>query len=290
MEAFIFNNMTCAQLKEHYQEISEAFSTHGVVVFPGLLKNDPFFLSYLADLNRAMDHLLSQARIPSDPKESLDIKLGRLAKVAPEDGKFLADLGTQPSKLVSGNRLKFRPEFISIAQLFLGENSLLGTPASGDTLHLFPPSEKFFKYNLPIHQDYQYLMQSPDQITFWVNIGKACSKVGGVTFWLGSHREGITKSLTNERGQFECVIDEAEREKYRTFDLEADEGDVAIMHSLIWHRSNENQSERDSRIVQLFRFSDLESKHSLKFKWQSTTYSRPSLRYEAAHNDLFVRT
>lgn len=45
------------------------------------------------------------------------------------------------------------------------EKALIVSPPAGDTLHLFPPGRQFRKYNLPPHQDYQYLMQLPAQIT-----------------------------------------------------------------------------------------------------------------------------
>lgn len=132
-------------------------------------------------------------------------------------------------------------------------------------------------------------MQSPAQITFWMNLGKRRPEVGGVTFWLGSHQEGVTQSRRNEANHFECVVDETRQKKYPKFDLEADEGDLVVMHSLIWHRSNRNYSKEHGRIVQLFRFSDLSHSQSLKMQWQSTTYPRPSVQYETVHSDLFRR-
>ena len=44
-----------------------------------------------------------------------------------------------------------------------------------------------------MHQDYPYIMQSPEQITSYINLGKLQSfGNGGIKVWLGSHKEGVT--------------------------------------------------------------------------------------------------
>jgi hypothetical protein len=84
-----------------------------------------------------------------------------------------------------------------------GNKNILVTPQSGDTLHFFPPGSEFYKYNLPPHQDYQYLMQSPSQITFYMGLSKYKDDVGGLRIWEKSHKLGILPTTTNEFGSFE---------------------------------------------------------------------------------------
>lgn len=289
MNKVIFNNLTVPDLVKNKGNFREIFEHSGILVFPGILKNDPLFLEYRNDLGKFFDFFNNKTNDPQVSAETLDEKLTALSKTKVESGKYIADLGTQPIKLVSGNRFKFRDEFIEIARTLFGDLALLGTPAAGDTLHLFPPSEKFFQYNLPIHQDYQYLMQSPQQLTFWINMGATRADVGGVTFWLGSHKPGIAKSTKNKLNQFQTVVSKEEEENFQTLTISAGEGDLVIMHSLLWHRSDENYSKNHSRIAQIFRFSDLRDSTSEEYLWRSTSYNRAlSLKYEDQHSDLFV--
>ena len=78
------------------------------------------------------------------------------------------DIGTGPAKLLSAMRLKLHPTFVGLARAVFGTSAVLASPTLSDTLHVFPPGAENFRFNLPIHQDYPYLMQSPAQLTLWV--------------------------------------------------------------------------------------------------------------------------
>src|ERR1700674_4571081 len=152
MRHYVFENFDVARLRTEAGKLARVFSETGLLVFPGLLKEDKLFRSYVADFHRAIDMLISEAGLEGMPDFPIDEKLTHLAAVAAPLGKFLADLGTQPAKLITANLIKFRPEFVAISRAIFGEDALLATPAAGDTLHLFAPSDNFFRYNLPVHQ------------------------------------------------------------------------------------------------------------------------------------------
>jgi hypothetical protein len=66
-------------------------------------------------------------------------------------------------------RIDDAPHVTSALSLYIRRIHLgkLASPALSDTLHVFPPGTENLRSNLPIHQDYPYLMQSPAQITVW---------------------------------------------------------------------------------------------------------------------------
>ena len=83
---------------------------------------------------------------------SLSQLITQLSKNYRSDIGLLYDLGTRPIKLLSGTRLKCHPLILKIIDNLM-PNCVVGFPYQGETLHIFPPGNDNFKYNLPMHQD-----------------------------------------------------------------------------------------------------------------------------------------
>ena len=108
----------------------------------------------------------------ADERQSLAALITDLARThRPLVGRIY-DIGTHPAKLMSAIRLKLHPAFDAFARAVLGPAAVLATPGLSDTLHVFPPGSENFRFNLPVHQDYPYLMPSAAQITFWLSLGE----------------------------------------------------------------------------------------------------------------------
>ena len=273
------------ELEGHLDELAPIYLQHGALVFPGLLRDEPDFIAYRNDIAQLANILINQvsARSPSLPLESAITELAAIDRQAV--GK-LFDLGTRPAKLLSAQRLRSHPAIMALTHMALGAEALIASPSQSDTLHIFPPGAENFRYNLPPHQDYPYLLQSPAQITFWINFSEFQPDVGGVRFWAGSHRLGILRQRRNEHGQFEAVISDELLSPFPSYDCVAGVGDVVLMNSLTVHASIRNYTVSGSRVVQLFRYSDLHDRQSIAMRWASAEFRGAGLTFEQAHPDL----
>ena len=209
-----------------------------------------------------------------------------LNHLKPIDGKIITNLGTQHNKFNSFNRIKYSNYVSSILNEIYGDGSIVVTPQSGDTLHFFPPGSEFYKYNLPPHQDYQYLMQSPSQITFYMGLSKYKDDVGGLRIWEKSHKLGILPTTTNEFGSFEVKDSEIILKEFETLDYKWETGDLGLFNSLLSHSSIPNKSKKHSRIVQIFRFSDLNNQQAKEYDFKSATYKRDGILFADIHSSL----
>jgi hypothetical protein len=104
----------------------------------------------------------------------------------------------------SFNKIKYSNWLTYIIEKILFTDGIICSPAAGDTLHVFLPDGDI-TYSLPEHQDYQYLMQSPNQITCYIGVTDYNENVGGLEFWLGSNDKGIRNSYKNENGFFKIT-------------------------------------------------------------------------------------
>lgn len=279
LQKFIFPGRNLRTLNDDPKELQQVFNEYGVLIFPKLLEYELIEHAYIRDIKWLLHKL-----VPNLPHCSLDEALELVAKKDKSLLKHVAGLGTQPNQLVSANELKFNHKFMELAKSLLGPSSVIGTPSAGDTLHIFPPGTDMHKYNLPIHQDYQYLMQSPKQLTYYINFTEKNPDIGGVSFWPKSHKEGIKFSHRNENGSWEII---SGIHSYAQYDIVWDVGDLAIFDSLTWHKSIPNTSKSRCRMVQLFRFSDLNNAEAKKYNWKSTTYKRENVLFEEHHKDLY---
>jgi hypothetical protein len=289
MKPYIFPNYNPESFVANIDKIADVYRNYGVAIFPGFLDYDGNYLTYIRELEFLFDDLIER-KIGRDSR-ALEIgdKLSLLASIEPLLGKIIANLGTQHNKFFSFNKIKY----CDYIQKFLGvvwsESALMVTPQAGDTLHLFPPGKQFQKFNLPAHQDYQYLMQSPRQITMYFGISEYHEGVGGLRIWERTHLLGILKSHKNHNNAFEVHNWEQLLEGYQTYDYFWRRGDFGIFDSLLAHSSIPNTTEDRGRIVQIFRYSDINDDVARSFNYGSTTYPRQGCNYEDVHNDLYVQ-
>ena len=267
--------------------LSEVFRKYGALIIPGLMRHDDYFLSYERDLKELLVRLLEKNGLPSSPKESLDEIITRTASVDRTLIGNIYDIGTRPIKLVSGTRLKTHPFVISLLdELFDG--GPVAFPYLGETLHVFPPGKENERYNLPIHQDYPYLMQSSEQVTAYFNFGHRRSPdIGGVRFWLGSHVDGITPARRTELGHWESVVSQDFKTRFEQVDYVFDYGDFAIFDSLLQHSGIKNRSNQ-TRLVQLVRYSNLGNAQSIDHSWQSAQRDGRGVSFDEVHPELVV--
>lgn len=285
---FLITGMSPDAVRSATSRLAPVYDDYGAIVFRGLLKEDFDFLTYRSEIARLANTLIARFTGNGYSERPLEEAITELARIdRPAVGKIF-DLGTRPAKLLSAMRLKVSPAVVALAEMALGPGALIATPSQSDTLHIFPPGEENWRYNLPEHQDYPYLLQSPRQVTFWINFGAMVENVGGVTFWAGSHRLGICPQRRGERGYFTTVVDHQALEQFEQFDCTAGIGDVLVMNSLTIHRSIVNRTNSGSRVVQLFRFSDLTDAQSINMQWSSAEFRGGGMTFEAAHPELIA--
>lgn len=277
-----FPDMRLDSVDDGVPEFRERFERDGIVVLPGFLRNDPLFNDFLGDLRRLATRLSEMAGVPDDGTADLSDQLTAIAR---ENCKLVGkiyDLGTRPNKLLSGMLLKLHPAFLEMTRAVFGVSGtpVIATPTLSDTLHVFPPGADSYRFNLPIHQDYPYLLQSPNQVTFWVSLSRKQKDVGGMTAWAGSHKLGICAQRRDANRHLECVTDGIDLGRYEEIRVDADLGDVVVFHSNILHRSEKNYSSGGTRIVQLFRFSDLNDPEALRIGWDSADVTQTARKFE----------
>jgi hypothetical protein len=283
---YILENLTPSSIIQSKKKIKELYREFGVVIFPKLLLEDFDFLRYINHLGWIFDEILrrhTSGKIPADFGDKLTL----LNKLSPLDGKILTDLGTQPNKFNSFNLLKYSGWLNDLLVELFGEQAVLVTPQAGDTLHFFAPGEAFRRYNLPPHQDYQYLMQSPSQLTCYLGLSNHKADVGGLSFWERSHNLGVLRSNKNNFGSYEVSDYENILSDFESADFFWNPGDFAIFDSLLVHRSIPNYSVESGRVVQIFRFSDVNNDLSRKINYMSTCYERRSIKFEDVYPSLF---
>ena len=283
---YILENFTSLSVIQNKRQISELYNHFGVVIFPKLLSEDFFFRGYVNDLSRIFDEVLSRHTNDGKPRDLGD-KLALLNSLSPLDGKILTDLGTQPNKFNSFNLIKYSVWLNDLLLELFGNEAIMVTPQAGDTLHFFAPGEAFRRYNLPPHQDYQYLMQSPKQITCYLGLSDYKADVGGLAFWEGSHKLGVLKSHKNNFGSYEISDYENILCDFELSEFFWNPGDFAIFDSLLVHSSIQNFSVENGRVVQIFRFSDANNDTSRKINYRSTCYERRGVKFEDVHPNLF---
>jgi hypothetical protein len=285
MKPYIISGYNPKLLIKNKKYIAELYHEYGVVIFPGFFSKDKVFKSYINDLNWVFNEIISRHSSKLTPKDLGD-KLVLLNKLKAIDGKIITNLGTQPNKFNSFNKIKYSNYIDEIINEIYSNESILVTPQSGDTLHFFPPGNEFYKYNLPAHQDYQYLMQSPSQITFYMGLSKYKDNVGGLRIWEKSHKLGILPTTTNEFESFEVKDYKNTLKDFEVLDYEWNVGDFGLFDSLISHSSIPNGSKNSGRIVQIFRFSNINNPQSKEYDFKSAVYKREGVTFADYHSSL----
>ncbi len=257
------------------------YKKYGVIVFRDFLNGDKVFEEFYNDIKKLAKIIINQNKLKIYKGNNLNKLITAISKTNRSEIGHLYDLGTRPLKLLSGINLKTHPKIINIINTFMKKN-ILANPYLGETLHIFPPGKENYKYNLPMHQDYPYIMQSPEQITSYINLGKIQSfGNGGIKVWLGSHKEGVTASNKTRNGLRVTKNIKYIKEKYLSENFYFDRGDFAIFNSLLQHEGIQNHS-NCTRVVQLVRYSNLLNKNSSSYYWQSTQEAkkRKGIKFE----------
>ena len=283
---YILDGLTPINFDESLVKICELIHKYGVVILPKFFSADNVYRKWYGELQKTLLFMCENHSLELRIDELGD-SFSKILKLEPEIGRLVANLGTQSNKFASFNELKFSGAIPKIAKNFFGDNSLILTPQAGDTFHIFPPGENFHRYNLPIHQDYQYLMQSPSQLTFYMGISEFRENVGGLKFWERSHLSGILSSEKNSNGSYEIKKESIDLSQYKAVERTWNSGDLGIFHSLLCHASIPNTSENDTRVVQIFRLSDCNNEVSRSYDLQSTSYQRRGVEFPQIHPDKF---
>jgi Protein involved in biosynthesis of mitomycin antibiotics/polyketide fumonisin len=285
---YVFNGFAPNDLIAQKDPIKNALERFGVAVFPGIMNGDSLFERFRKDLQAFTQVLAQKSGIRLDSSLSWDAQLTYLAAHDRPLVGAIYDMGTRPQKLMSGHQLKAHPAFLALIQAIFGDNALIATPTQSDTMHIFPPGSENFRFNLPIHQDFPYLLQSPRQLTFLLTLERAVENIGGLTVWLGSHQLGVCPSFQNDLGYYEVKISTEVLSRYEEVDICSDQGDLVIIDSLLLHRSNENHTPNNTRIVQLFRYSDICVEEALAFHAASSDHSGKGAQYPGIYPSMFV--
>jgi hypothetical protein len=272
---------------ERVDALAAAFRREGVLVLPAVLARDPLFLEYVAELRTLLLALYAQAGRVADERAPLARLTTELARThRPLVGRIY-DIGTGPAKLLSALRLKLHPAFTALAHAVFGPGAVVASPALSDTLHVFPPGAENFRFNLPIHQDYPYLMQSPAQITLWLSLGDE-TECGGVTVWRRSHTLGLLPCRRNAHGHLEVVDGERLAADYPVTFVGGGFGDVAVIDTFSLHRSEHNLSTDRTRLVQLFRYANLNHPAAAASGWASVPPRDEARLFGRTHPDKLI--
>lgn len=270
----------------NFQDYSGILKEYGVVIFRKFFQNDLIYKDYKSDLLLLCSEIAKKHGLEINLNASLNEVLTSISETQRPDIGFLYDLGTRPIKLLSGTRLKTHPDLVHILESFM-PGCVVGYPYQGETLHIFPPGNENYKYNLPMHQDYPYIMQSPHQLTAYINFGELQDAGnGGIRVWLGSHQEGLSPSMPSENNLLVTANREHYEESYESADIHFDESDLAIFDSLIQHQGIQNHS-KCTRVVQLIRYSNLNHQTSIDYGWKSAEPGASrGINFSEAHPEL----
>jgi len=258
------------------------FLKKGYSIHKGLLKTDPLFIEYMDDMCNLAKILCDNNNIKYDPLDNIERLVSKLFAKEPTLPMPLYHLGTQNTQLVSGNKLKYSNILLDIVKLYLN-NKILATPCASDTFTGFHAKKSMDKYILPIHEDLPYLLQSEDQLSVWIACSPYIKNVGGLDVWEGSHLDGPHPFYLDENQHYVADVDET---KYKQINIEWELGDVIIMHTSLLHRGQINKTKDKTRVIQLFRYSNLETKMSINNNWLSKVYVRPGVKPEDFYKNI----
>ena len=215
----------------------------------------------------------------------LNLILMDIAKIDRSLLAYIYDMGTRPSKFDSARLLAGSNDIRSINNAFfeakkVKDNSpilsrtsdpLVVMPYNGETLHLFPPGDQEYRNNLPIHQDFPYLLQSQSQITYWLNLSNSAAHYnGGIRLYRGTHLYQLPMTTTDDLGRFEVYgipgqDAKSVMEAHEFVDSESTLFELYAVDSLLWHQSLRSEAQDSVRMTYIFRFSDLNTPSRLPF-------------------------
>jgi len=260
---------------EDKNEIYNKFWEYGVIHFPNFLKEDEPFNNYLNDLKSIANLIFFKHCKKFSAPDSLEDILSLSFQSNPQANVPLYHLGTQPNQLVSGNKLKSSEKLIKLTTWILGDDAILATPVSGDTLSGFHASKSLDHMVLPIHEDFPYILQSSRQITIWISLSHYHEDLGKLEFWLGSHKHGPHDFIKDKFNRFEAKVSDEQLAQFKHISVKWDFSDLIIMHTHMLHRGQINRSNDKTRLIQIFRYTDLMDPVARNYDWRSNVWDRP---------------
>lgn len=118
-----------------------------------------------------------------------------------------------------------------------------------------------------LHHDFGYHIGNQNKASFFVPLGRAGRSNGGVTYYLGTHKYGYLGDLGEiDADQF--------KDTWPRVTPELEPGDFAIMNSLLWHKSDVNESGMDRVIVDTIYqpADDPSGKELARGEWQTDVF------------------
>lgn len=213
-----------------------------------------------------------------------------ITKISKKNRKLLSylyDMGTRPMNFYYGKKL-LTNNFIENINLNFFQNRtkekhnpLIVCPYNGETLHIFPPGET--KYNLPVHQDFPYLLQSRCQLTYWLNLSfSPLNNTGGIRIFSKSNSLKNIEHKKNSNGVYEIT----NYENISSFEQITSNGvlfELYAVDSTTLHQSILNESLDKSRLTYIFRYSDISLK---KYRVPFGKDTRDGFNYEKLINNI----
>lgn len=127
---------------------------------------------------------------------------------------------------------------------------LLGGPVTLQNTQYFNKFPHVGKATPP-HQDGYYFMIKPQAaVTMWLSLGQADASNGAVCYVRGSQKKGLrAHGSTGTLGFSQGISDWCEDDDLACVQMEATAGDILVHHSLMIHKANNNESNRDRKAV-----------------------------------------
>lgn len=180
----------------------------------------------------------------------IDVKPEELAaslpSIAARDRQLIAKLYKVSRRFPSVKRLACDPWIAGVSAKLMG--TAFATCCHFINVRIDLPGEE--KYLLPPHQDFPYIQDSPDGITWWIPFADTPVDVGPPTLIPGSHKLGILKvrefdyeSTGRSGGKSFNIADESPfQEMSYAPTAPVKFGEAMLFNSLIVHRSEPNCS------------------------------------------------
>ncbi len=127
---------------------------------------------------------------------------------------------------------------------------MLGGPATLQNIQYFNKPPRIGRAT-PAHQDGYYFMITPQEaVTMWLSLGQTDADNGAISYIPGSHNKGIRPhGPTGKLGFSRGITDWSNQDELACIQMEANEGDLLVHHSLTIHRANCNKSDRDRKSI-----------------------------------------
>jgi hypothetical protein len=174
-------------------------------------------------------------------------------------------------RLLPVHRLSVDERLITIAAQLMGAQELAVAASDIKALRIDLPEEE--KYLFGWHQDYPYVMDSPDGVIFWIPMQDVDETNGCLTVALGSEKAGVRKlvlddpdNLQNNKQKMMRLADESAPDVHEQRRVPATLGDVLVFNTLLLHKSGSNLSDR-ARFTLQVRFGNFAHPTAIEKGW-----------------------